>query len=101
MPLAGSDCSTASTPSIKDIVRPLHSGGDFSGYIRLSTTTHSLAYVPDTASNDYAKSLTPQDMKQLRTWGLNVLRLGVMWPGVEPVEGQCVRRGMNPFVGFA
>ena len=59
------------------------------------------AYVPDTASNDYAKSLTPQDMKQLRTWGLNVLRLGVMWPGVEPVEGQCVRRGMNPFVGFA
>ena len=48
------------------------------------------AYVPNTASNDYEKSLTQQDMAQLRAWGLNVLRLGVMWPGVEPVEGQCV-----------
>eukprot|EP00913_Durusdinium_trenchii_P027858 g26120.t1 len=29
-----------------------------------------------------------QDMANLQSWGFNVIRLGVMWPGVEPVEGQ-------------
>ena len=26
-------------------------------------------------------------MKQLRGWGFNGIRLGVMWTGVEPTEG--------------
>ena len=27
-------------------------------------------------------------MQNLRDWGMNAVRLGVMWPGVEPTEGQ-------------
>eukprot|EP00947_MAST-08B_sp_MAST-8B-sp1_P002435 g2435.t1 len=27
-------------------------------------------------------------MADIASWGINVVRLGVMWPGVEPVEGQ-------------
>lgn len=37
---------------------------------------------------DAMHSMVEQDMDDLRSWGLNVVRLGVMWPGVEPVQGQ-------------
>jgi endoglycosylceramidase len=37
---------------------------------------------------DAMSSLSPEDMVNLKSWGLNSVRLGVMWPGVEPVEGQ-------------
>lgn len=36
------------------------------------------------SSND---SLVEEDMAQLAAWGFNVVRLGVMWPGVEPERG--------------
>jgi endoglycosylceramidase len=36
---------------------------------------------------DSDKSLGDADMKDLRKWGQNVVRLGVMWPGVEPSRG--------------
>ena len=32
-------------------------------------------------------SLNDADMVDLARWGLNVVRLGVMWPGVEPEDG--------------
>jgi endoglycosylceramidase len=28
-----------------------------------------------------------QDFRQLKSWGMNVVRLGMMWPGVEPSRG--------------
>ena len=37
---------------------------------------------------DPSSSLAPQDISDLRAWGLNVVRLGVMWPGVMPAPGQ-------------
>merc|ERR1719487_1291645 len=36
---------------------------------------------------DSDKSFGDADMKDLRRWGHNVVRLGVMWPGVEPSRG--------------
>ena len=33
--------------------------------------------------------MVPADMDILKARGLNMLRLGTMWPGVEPVRGQC------------
>jgi len=33
-------------------------------------------------------SLDPKTMDFLQDWGFNVVRLGVMWPGVEPTPGQ-------------
>jgi endoglycosylceramidase len=36
---------------------------------------------------DSDKSLGEADMKDLQMWGQNVVRLGVMWPGVEPRRG--------------
>ena len=32
--------------------------------------------------------LSPERHQQLREWGFNAIRLGSMWSGVEPVEGQ-------------
>jgi endoglycosylceramidase len=37
---------------------------------------------------DASSSLAAEDIANLKKWGLNVVRLGVMWPGVEPAEGQ-------------
>ena len=36
---------------------------------------------------DASSSLATEDIANLKKWGLNVVRLGVMWPGVEPAEG--------------
>lgn len=43
---------------------------------------------PSTGPFDPFSSLNAEDMANLQSWGFNVIRLGVMWPGVEPVEGQ-------------
>lgn len=32
--------------------------------------------------------LTDEDMANLQRWGMNVVRLGVMWRPVEPSQGQ-------------
>ncbi|GMH55275.1 hypothetical protein TrRE_jg4641 [Triparma retinervis] len=32
--------------------------------------------------------MNAQDAKQLADWGFNVIRLGVLWAGVEPVQGE-------------
>ena len=34
------------------------------------------------------KMLDPARQKQLGDWGFNAIRLGTMWSGVEPTEGQ-------------
>ena len=44
-------------------------------------------YYPSLGDFDPANSLNQQDMENLRSWGFNVVRLGVMWPGVEPSPG--------------
>ena len=45
-------------------------------------------YHPSTAEWSSTESLNAQDAKQLSDWGFNVVRLGVMWSGVEPVQGE-------------
>ncbi|GAM18779.1 hypothetical protein SAMD00019534_019540, partial [Acytostelium subglobosum LB1] len=36
---------------------------------------------------DIYESFGPQDMAYLQEWGLNVVRLGMMWAGAEPTQG--------------
>ncbi|KAH3759248.1 glycosyl hydrolase family cellulase [Pelomyxa schiedti] len=45
-------------------------------------------YMPVTDYFDPQLSLCEQDMEDLWNWGMNAVRLGVMWPGVEPSKGQ-------------
>jgi endoglycosylceramidase len=44
-------------------------------------------YIPVTDHWDPQLSLTDKDMSDLVSWGFNVVRLGVMWPAVEPTRG--------------
>lgn len=37
---------------------------------------------------DSVRSLSKKDAQDLRKWGFNIVRLGTMWPGVEPARGQ-------------
>jgi endoglycosylceramidase len=43
---------------------------------------------PELNTFDPQYSLCTKDFEILKSTGLNVVRLGVMWPGVEPVRGQ-------------
>lgn len=43
-------------------------------------------WYPQTTGFDAKSSLSDIDAKNLKGWGFNVVRLGVMWPGVEPGE---------------
>jgi endoglycosylceramidase len=47
-----------------------------------------IPYVPTITEWDQDISLTSKDFETLHNLGLNVIRLGVMWPGVEPTRGQ-------------
>lgn len=45
-------------------------------------------WYPPSKTFNPADSLDAKTMDNLREWGFNVVRLGVMWPGVEPVLNQ-------------
>ena len=41
-------------------------------------------WIPNVEGFDAENSLSDIDAKNLKSWGFNIIRLGVMWPGVEP-----------------
>jgi len=45
-------------------------------------------WIPQSQTFNTVDSLDAETMDNLRKWGFNVVRLGVMWPGVEPVLHQ-------------
>lgn len=61
---------------------------DASGRARLFHGVNAVYKIPpwrpQLSGFDHRYSLSEEDAKLLRAWGFNVVRLGVMWPGVEP-----------------
>ena len=44
-------------------------------------------YIPDQETFSSQTSLTDRDIDDLVSWGVNMVRLGVMWEAVETSEG--------------
>lgn len=44
-------------------------------------------YIPDSGTFDPQLSLTDTEIDQLKEWGFNFVRLGVMWEAVESAPG--------------
>jgi endoglycosylceramidase len=44
-------------------------------------------YIPDQTKFDPETSLNEQDIDDLKKWGFNLVRLGVMWESVERTPG--------------
>ena len=44
-------------------------------------------YIPGSEEFDSQTSLTDDDIANLKKWGMNMVRLGVMWEAVETSEG--------------
>jgi endoglycosylceramidase len=65
---------------------------DSSGRQRLFHGVNAVYKVPPwypiTDHFDFRFSLADEDIAQLKAWGFNAVRLGVMWPGGEPVRGK-------------
>ena len=45
-------------------------------------------WYPELKVFNYQYSYCEEDMKLLKNWGFNAIRLGIMWPGVEPEFGE-------------
>jgi endoglycosylceramidase len=45
-------------------------------------------YVPITEGFNAWTTLSDQDFANLQSWGQNIIRLGVMWAGLEPTQGE-------------
>lgn len=45
-------------------------------------------YIPDFGNFSTENSLNDQDVADLSSWGINLVRLGVMWEAVETSAGQ-------------
>lgn len=45
-------------------------------------------FIPITDHFDPQMSISDEDIANLKSWGFNFIRLGVMWPGVEPAPQQ-------------
>ena len=45
-------------------------------------------YIPSTGEFDSQNSLNDEDIASLKKWGMNFVRLGVMWEAVERTEGE-------------
>ncbi len=58
-------------------------------------------WAPDRSSFSLDVSLSREDFEIMREMGLNGLRLGVMWPGAEPVEGQYNETYLEEMVAIA
>ncbi len=56
-------------------------------YSRVNVVYKSPPYLPQTDYFDWELSFSEKDMQYLQEWGLNVIRLGAMWPGLVPTEG--------------
>jgi endoglycosylceramidase len=50
----------------------------------VNAISKGVPFVPDTSTFSADISMTTEDFEIMQELGLNVLRLGVMWPGVEP-----------------
>ena len=44
-------------------------------------------YIPVTESFNPWNSFSQEDIDNLKSWGQNIIRLGVMWSGLEPQNG--------------
>jgi endoglycosylceramidase len=50
---------------------------------------------PATSGYDSTTTLSDTDAANLSSWGFNIVRLGVMWPGVEPTQGNYDQSYLN------
>ncbi|EAR97960.1 glycosyl hydrolase family cellulase (macronuclear) [Tetrahymena thermophila SB210] len=84
-------CALVSVSGILKVNTETHQIIDQNGRERIfhgvNAVQKSFPYIPNTDVFDPCSSLSEQDFKNMKEWGLNAIRLGTMWPGVEPQKG--------------
>lgn len=49
---------------------------------------HGINVVNKSKSDGYTKNIEPSDFAAIRSWGMNCVRLGILWDGLEPQPGK-------------
>jgi endoglycosylceramidase len=49
---------------------------------------HGLNFVNKSQAEGYTKNFDPSDFAAIRSWGMNCVRLGILWDGLEPQPGR-------------
>lgn len=65
---------------------------------------HGINLVNKDPATGYMGDETPELLADFRAWGLNCIRLGVIWDGLEPEPGQCNEaylRGLDERIAWA
>lgn len=85
--------SSSASPSDRVSIDPV--SGNFIGrdgrtliFHGVNVVQKSFPWHPSLEEFNFRTSLNAQDMANLSSWGFNAVRLGVMWPGVEPKMGE-------------
>ncbi|MCR2823490.1 cellulase family glycosylhydrolase [Lederbergia panacisoli] len=67
---------------------PVKTNGDrFTDKLGRQVVLHGVNMVCKDRSQNYIGSWSEKDFEKIKTWGLNVIRLGVIWDGIEPEPG--------------
>ena len=53
-----------------------------------SLTLHGINVVNKDPNTGYVGHITPEEMAIFKSWGLNAIRLGIIWDGLEPQPGE-------------
>lgn len=49
---------------------------------------HGINVVNKSPAEGYTKNIEPSDLATIRSWGMNCIRLGILWDGLEPQPGK-------------
>ncbi len=49
---------------------------------------HGINVVNKSPTEGYTKNIEPSDLATIRSWGMNCIRLGILWDGLEPQPGK-------------
>ena len=88
-----SGCGPSAAP------RPASAVGGMSGMVTVSGTQfldgtgeplllHGINVVNKSKTKGYTEGIEPADFAAIRSWGMNCVRLGILWDGLEPQPGR-------------
>ncbi|WP_223551886.1 cellulase family glycosylhydrolase [Aestuariivivens sp. NBU2969] len=79
-------------------------GQNFVDSLGRTLTLHGISVCNKDPKTNYLGHITPEEFKMFKEWGFNVIRLGIIWDGLEPEPGvynQEYLKGIDDMIQWA